>query len=83
MLASKVFEDGASYRSRLKAFASQLITAHYKEELEPEIGDAQNQLHYQEIIRTNVEGLICGGKFLRGGVDENVSNSTLEDSRLT
>jgi hypothetical protein len=83
LITNQIFQDGASYRSRLKALAANLVAVHYKTELEPEINYPHNELEYWELVSRNVDALLKNGMFLRGAThDENVRSDILESSQL-
>jgi hypothetical protein len=69
----QIFEDGATYRGRMKKIGSNLIPIYYAEHVWPTIDDrGQNQPEYEEMISTGASTLLRGGFFLQGGKDENV-----------
>ena len=60
----------------MKRVASELIPIHYAEYLQLTIDDrGYNELEYHALVVEGTTKLLEGGFFLRGGKDENVSNS--------
>jgi hypothetical protein len=75
----QIFEDGATYRGRMKKIASDFVPIYYAEHVRPTINDhGQNQLEYEEMISMGASTLLRGGFFLQGGKDENVIPNLFE-----
>jgi hypothetical protein len=56
----------------MKKIARQVVRIKYSEQFSPDKFEGGNQLEMYELVKDGVAGLLNGGCFLRGGVDENV-----------
>lgn len=75
----QIFEDGASYRGRMKGIARDIVTLHYKNELFPVIEHCHNSNQRDEVVAENVKNLLDESLFLQGPRDNNVSFFIMND----
>ena len=75
----QIFEDGATYRGRMKTLARQVVSFHYKAKLDPIIEHCHNLDQRDEAISRNVRQLIEESLFLQGPPDANASFSPRDD----
>jgi hypothetical protein len=69
----QIFEDGASYRGRMKYMARDFVKFHYKDAIFPSIDICHNSDQREEIIADNVRKLVTESLFLQGPPDLQVS----------
>lgn len=56
----------------MKKVAREVVKIKYSEQFSPEF-EGGNQLELYEMVKDGIVGILDGGHFLRGGVDENVN----------
>ena len=71
----QIFEDGATYRGRMKSMGREVVKIHYRAALYPVIDYCHNSDQREQIISDNVKKLIEDSLFLQGPPDVNVSSS--------
>ena len=71
----QIFEDGASYRSRLKSLARDVVKFHYKDAFDAKIEGCHNSDQRDEAISQNIKKLIDGVFFIQGPKDVEVNPS--------
>jgi hypothetical protein len=64
---------GTTFRGRLKTLAQEIVTSAYADLLEAKDYYGNNQLGEQQIVKEQVEDALKDGKFLEGGLDDQVS----------
>jgi len=70
----QVFEDGSTYRGRLKSLCRTTVKACYKDILQPDIMEDLNSDQATRIVRDNVSKILNDSSFLLAAEpDENVS----------
>ena len=73
-LVSQVFEDGSTYRGRLKLLSRTVVKACYEDILRPDIMEGHNSDQAAIIVRDNVTKILEDSSFLLATEpDENVS----------
>jgi hypothetical protein len=72
-VVSQVFEDGASYRGRLKLLGRTIVKLYYGDLLQADITEGHNSDQAMMIIRDNVTATLQDSSFLLGEPDGNVS----------
>ncbi|KAF8811157.1 hypothetical protein BYT27DRAFT_7208610 [Phlegmacium glaucopus] len=71
-MSALVFEDGSTYRGRLKTLGRSIVKLYYKDALEPDIRINHNSDQQAETIRENVASLLKDSLFLLATeLDEN------------
>lgn len=74
LLVFQVFEDGSTYRGRLKLLSRTVVKACYEDVLQPNIMDGHNSDQAATIVRDNVTKILDDSTFLLAAEpDENVS----------
>jgi hypothetical protein len=74
---SQVFEDGSTYRGRLKLLGRTIVKAYYGDTLQPNIMEGHNSDQAMIIVRDNVTTILEDSSFLLATEpDENVSFET-------
>lgn len=80
-LVFQVFEDGSTYRGRLKILGRIIVKAYYKNLLEPNITECHNSDQVTKLVQENVNKVLEDSSFLRAAeADENVSDHSHHDS---
>jgi hypothetical protein len=70
----QVFEDGSSYRGRLKLLSRTIVKACYKDIIQPNIMEDHNSDQAAMVVRDNVTKSLNDSSFLLAAeLDENVS----------
>lgn len=70
----QVFEDGSTYRGRLKLLGRTVVKACYEDLLQPEIMECHNSDQAEMVVRDNVTKALGDSSFLLAAeLDENVS----------
>ena len=73
-LFSQVFEDGSTYRGRLKLLGRIVVKAYYRDTLQPDIVEGHNSDQVRMVVRDNVTKILEDSSFLCATeLDENVS----------
>ena len=73
-LISQVFEDGSTYRGRLKLLGRSIVKIHYEDTLQPNIMNGCNSDQAMMMVRDNVAKILNDSSFLISNeLDENVS----------
>jgi hypothetical protein len=74
----EVFEEGSTFRGKLKTEARQIARSHYQVNPTRQIC---GQAEYRQEIQANVDALLSAGEFMKGANDDNVSNFLIRGSR--
>lgn len=73
-LIPQVFEDGSTYRGRLKTLGRNVVKACYKDTIQPDIEECHNSDQAKIVVRDNVANILKDSLFLLATKpDENVS----------
>lgn len=67
-----MFNEHSNFRGQMKKVAREVVKIKYSEQFSPEF-EGGNQLELYEMVKDGIVGILDGGHFLRGGVDENVN----------
>jgi hypothetical protein len=77
-LLFQVFEDGATYRGRLKLIGRTVVKAYYQDILQPDITECHNSDQAAAAVRDGVSQILDDSSFLLAAEpDENVSFKTV------
>ena len=73
-LLFQVFEDGSTYRGRLKALTRTIVKTCYADIIQPNIMEGHNSDQAAMVVRDNVSKTLKDSSFLRAAqLDDNVS----------
>jgi hypothetical protein len=82
-IVSQVFEDGATYRGRLKTLGRTVVKMFYADLLQPDITEGHNSDQVLMVIKDNVTTALADSSFLLATErDENVSNENYSHIKL-
>ncbi|KAH9167798.1 hypothetical protein EDB89DRAFT_2074550 [Lactarius sanguifluus] len=71
-MTAVIFDDGASYRGRMKTMARDIVKSHFKAELEPSLTYGHNSSEQAQVISDAVKNCLRNSLFLVGPkLDEN------------
>ncbi len=70
-IPGQLFNDGSSYRGRIKDKAEEIVPHCFHSELTPDLGGGFSQAEYYDTIARNVKELIAN-RFLMGAPDKQV-----------
>jgi hypothetical protein len=71
----QIFEDGASYRGRLKTMAREVVKFYYKDAFNSDIEHCHNSDQRDNAISKKIKKLIDESLFLQGPPDIEVNSS--------
>lgn len=72
LLIFQIFNEHSSFRQELKKVVRRVISLKYATLLSPPEFEVGNQLELYQLVQEGVNQSLDGGRFLRGGPDENV-----------